>query len=98
MGIFIGGLLVPLAALFWPWLRACRMSLFLPAAALVPAALGAMVFKLIDRLHQSDGTPILLDRPSETIETYLYFFIFAYLLIFARRIKELEMAEGPIPK
>lgn len=98
VGIFIGGLLVPFAALFQPWLRACRMSLFLPAAALVPTALGAMIFKLIDRLHQSNGIPTLLDRPSETIETYLYFFIFAYLLIFAHRIKELEVAEGVIPK
>ena len=32
----------------------------------------------------------LLDRPSETIETYLYVFIVAYLVIFARRIRELE--------
>ena len=97
-GIFIGGLLVPLAALFLPWLRACRASLFLPAAALVPTALGAMIFKLVDRLQQGDHVPTLLFRPSETIETYLYFFIFAYLLLYARRIKELEVAEGVIPK
>ena len=98
IGIFVGGLLVPLAALIWPWLRACRMSLFLPAAALVPAALGVMIFKVIARLHQDAYIPTVLDRPSETVETYLYFFIFAYLLIFARRIKELEVAEGVLPK
>jgi hypothetical protein len=92
--IFIGGLLVPLAALFWPWLRACRVSIFLPPAALVPTALGAMIFKLIDRLQQGGVMPTLLFRPSETIETYLYFFILAYLIVFARRIKELEVAEG----
>lgn len=92
--LFIGGLLVPLAALFWPWLRACRVSIFLPPAALVPTALGAMIFKLIDRLQQGGVMPTLLFRPSETIETYLYFFILAYLLVFARRIKELEVAEG----
>ena len=34
--IFFGGLGVPLAAIFYPWLRACRASLFLPADALVP--------------------------------------------------------------
>ena len=96
--IFIGGLLVPLAALFWPWLRACRLSLFLPAAALVPTALGALIFKLIDRLQQSGYLTTLVFRPSETIELYLYFFVFAYLLIFARRIKELEVAEGALPK
>jgi hypothetical protein len=96
--IFIGGLLVPIAALFWPWLRACRASLFLPAATLVPTALGAFIFKLIDRLQQGGHIPTLLFRPSETIETYLYFFILAYLIVFARRIKELEVAEGVLLK
>ena len=93
IGIFIGGLVIPLAAPFAPWLRAFRMSLFLPPAALVPTALGAVLFKLIDRLHQG-GYSTLVMRPSETIETYLYFFILAYLIVFARRIKELEAAEG----
>lgn len=40
----------------------------------------------------------LVFRPSETIETYLYFFILAYLIVFARRIKELEVAEGVLRK
>jgi hypothetical protein len=96
--IFIGGLLVPLAAVFYPWLRACRASLFLPPAALVPTALGASIFKLIDRLQQGDYVATILYRPSETIETYLYFFVLAYLLVFARRIKALEVAEGALPK
>jgi hypothetical protein len=98
LGIFVGGLILPLAALYYPWLRACRVSLFVPAAALVPTALGASIFKLIDRLQQTGSVPTILQRPSETIETYLYFFIFAYLLLYARRIKELEAAEGALPK
>jgi len=98
VGIFIGGLLVPLAAPFMPWLRAFRMSLFLPAAALVPTALGAIIFKLIDRLQQGDYIPTLVVRPSETIEVYLYFFILAYLIVFARRIQEIEASEGPPQK
>jgi hypothetical protein len=98
LGIFVGGLLVPLAAVFWPWVRANRFSLFLPAAALVPTALGVAFFKSVDKLQQVNAIPHLLQRPAETIETYLYFFIFAYLLVFARRIKELEVAEGVIRK
>ena len=43
LGIAIGGLGVPLAAYFYP-LRACRVSLFLPATALLPTAMGAMFF------------------------------------------------------
>jgi hypothetical protein len=98
LSIFIGGLIVPLAAIFYPWLRACRASLFLPAAALVPTALGATLFKLVDRLQQGGYVGTILQRPSETIETYLYFFILAYLIVYARRIKELEVAEGALPK
>jgi hypothetical protein len=97
IGIVIGGLLIPIAALFFPQVRTNRLSLFLPAAALIPTALGVVIFKILDRLQQGDIVPILLQRPSETIEFYLYFFIFAYLLIYARRIKELEVAEGVIP-
>jgi hypothetical protein len=93
LAIFAGGLIVPLAAAFYPWLRSARLSLFLPAAALVPTALGATIFKVVDRLQQGNHVPTIVYRASETIETYLYFFIFAYLLIFMRRIKELEMAE-----
>src|SRR5262245_27712057 len=95
--IFVGGLLVPIAALFWPWLRACRASLLLPAAALLPTALGATIFKLVDRLQQGGHIPTLLFRPSETIETYLCFFVFAYLLVLARRLTELEVAQGALP-
>ena len=89
VGIAIGGLGVPLAAYFYPWLRACRVSLFLPATALMPVAIGAMFFKLVDRIQQS-GAVRLLDRPSETVETYLYVFIIAYLVVYARRIRQLK--------
>lgn len=34
-----------IAAIFYPWLRACRVSLFLPATALVPTALGAFLYR-----------------------------------------------------
>jgi hypothetical protein len=98
VGIFVGGLLVPLAALFYPWLRACRASLFLPADALVPTALGAFLFKLLDRAQQLGYVDTILQRPSETIETYLYFFILAYLIVYARRLKQLEVSQGALPK
>ena len=96
VGIFTGGLVVPLAAVFYPWLRACRVSLFLPPAALVPTALGPTTFKLVDWLQP--GREEILKRPSETIETYLFFFILAYLIVYARCIKQLEAAEGAPPK
>jgi hypothetical protein len=98
LGILIGGLLVPLAAAFDPRVRANRLSLFLPPAALVPAAIGAAVFKYADILHARNAIDELVGRASETVETFLYFFILAYLIVYARRIKELEVAEHALPK
>ena len=98
LGIAIGGLLVPLAAAFFPAVRANRMSLFLPAAALVPTAIAVFAFKFGDLTQQKGYMGELLLRPSETIEILLYFFILAYLIVYARRIKELEAAEGAMPQ
>ncbi len=98
VGIVIGGLLVPLAASFYPWISANRFSLFLPAACIVPTALGAMLFKLIDKLQQNiDGLEIA-GRPSEGTELFLYLFILVYFITYARRLKELEIAEHALPK
>jgi hypothetical protein len=93
--IAIGGLGVPLGAVFYPALRACRISLFLPPPALVPTSLGAIGFKLVDHRQQSGYLTGFLHRPSETIETYLFFFVLAYLLVYARRIRELEIEVRP---
>jgi hypothetical protein len=94
LGVVIGGLLVPLAAAFDPRVRTNRFSLFLPPAALVPAALGTIGFKVLDMLYQRLYVGELLQRPSEVIENYLYFFILAYLIVFTRRIHALEAEQG----
>jgi hypothetical protein len=70
--------------------------LFLPAAALMPAAIGAW-WKCSDMLYAGGTIPELIGRPSETIETYLYFFVLAYLIVFARRIHALENEGEPSP-
>jgi hypothetical protein len=93
VGILIGGLLIPFAAMLDRRVRANRLSLFFPAAALIPAAVGSMAFKLIDVLYQKSDMGELIQRPSETIELYLYFFILAYLIVFTRRIHALEAEE-----
>jgi hypothetical protein len=90
IGMVIGGILIPIAAAFAPRIRANRLSLFLPPAALMPSAIIAMAVKLADLLLQKGYVGELMQRPSETIENYLHFFIFAYLLVFSRRIREIE--------
>jgi hypothetical protein len=98
MGVFAGGLVVPLLCAYAPWLRKSRLALFLPAAALLPTALFASLFKLPDVLGEYRAMSFgVAARPSEAVEFYLYFFIVAYLIVFERRIAALE-SEGPRPK
>ena len=52
IGVFIGGLLVPLVAVFDPRVRANRLSLFLPPSSLVPAAIAVFAFKYLDVAQQ----------------------------------------------
>ncbi|HET7211506.1 MAG TPA: hypothetical protein VFI85_07170 [Methyloceanibacter sp.] len=92
IGVVAGGLLVPILCAYVPWLRQSRMALFLPAAALVPAALLAVLFKGAAALAKySEAGVTVAARPSEAVEFYLYFFMMAYLIIFERRIRELEI-------
>jgi hypothetical protein len=89
LGVLIGGILIPAAAWFRPEIRASRVALFIPAAALVPTALLAAGFKLLDEARAA-GALHAFERPSEMIESYLFFFILAYLIVFTRRIGELK--------
>jgi len=90
IGILVGGIILPLLALFYPAIRANRWSLFIPAIAILPAALGAALFKGMDALQKKLEIPSLVQRPSEATESFLYLFLLFYLILFARRIFELE--------
>ena len=91
IGVAAGGLLVPILCAYAPWLRQNRMALFLPAAALVPSALLAILFKGAAALAKYSAVGVgIAGRPSEAVEFYLYFFMMAYLIVFERRIRELE--------
>ena len=96
-GVFVGGLLIPLAAWFFPIVRRNRWSLFLPAAALVPAALGWALFRGVNQVTKIFGES-LVPRPSESVETFIYLFLLFYMIVFARRIRELESSEDAIPR
>ena len=53
-----------------------------------------MGVKLADMGFQKGYMGELMQRPSETIESLLYVFILAYLVVFARRIREIEREEA----
>jgi hypothetical protein len=94
IGVFVGGLLVPVVAAFDPRVRANRLSLVLPPAALVPTALAVFAFKYLDVAQQKGYLHTLVQRPSEAVEFYLYFFVLAYLVLFERRIREINTQDG----
>jgi len=66
------------------------VALFLPSAVLIPATLFMLAFKIDGTASKWTGHALFAARPSEAVEFYLYFFIFAYLVIFERRIREIE--------
>jgi hypothetical protein len=92
LGILFGGIIIPIISLFAKGIRQNRFSLFIPARAMFPVALGALVFKPHERLVEADLIEPLVFRPSEVSETYYYMFILFYLVVFARRIREIEHA------
>lgn len=92
--IFGGSLALSLAAAFTGGVRRNRWSLFIPAIALVPTALGVLLFKLTATFANEFGTAPLVFRPAESTETFMYLFIVFYLMTFARRIRALEAWEA----
>jgi len=90
MGVLIGGLIIPVLAQFRRRTRRNRWSLFFPADAMVPTALCALFFKAVDKVLNTFHVAAVVPRPSEAIEFFLYLFILFYLIVFTRRIKELE--------
>jgi hypothetical protein len=93
IGVLIGGLIVPAVCAYMPRLRQSRLALFLPSAALVPTALLMLLFKFDSSFAKYLGEGSVAARSTEAVEVYLYFFVFAYLAIFERRIGELEAAQ-----
>jgi hypothetical protein len=96
VSILVGGLILPLLAFFKPAIRANRWSLFIPAFAVVPTVLGAILFKSTDALQKKLAIPSLVMRPSEATEIFLYLFLLFYLILFTRRITELEREAGKL--
>ena len=90
LGILTGGLTLPLLAHYYPVIRANRWSLFIPPGAILPIALGAALFKGVDAMKKTLHIPVPVQRPSEVTEFYLYLFLLFYLIMFTRRINELE--------
>lgn len=90
IGVFGGGIWFPLAARYWPQIRNSRLSLFLPNAVMLPTVLTGFAFKVADEFDRAGYNNLLVGRPSEATETYIYFFMLAYLIVFTAHVDQLE--------
>ena len=87
LGVFAGGILIPLAALRWPWIRRSRPAIILPPMICLPSALIAEFARMSERaLDAFAGGVQLYYRASEVQETYFYLFILLYLIALRRRL------------
>lgn len=87
IGVIVGGIVIPLLALWRPAIREGRFALFLPPLACLPSALVAELGKIWERLQSLglwDAT--LFYRASEVQELYFSLFILFYLMVFRQRV------------
>ena len=88
LGIVIGGIVIPLAALKWPAIRRVRFGIILPPMLCLPSTVLAELTRLSERVLDvvQPGTQ-LFTRASEVQETYFYVFILLYLIVLGRRLR-----------
>jgi hypothetical protein len=96
IGVIVGGILIPLAALARPALRDGRFSIFLPPLVCLPVAVIGEVARFWERL-QAHGLWefTLFYRASEVQELYLSLFILFYLMVFRSRVLARRVAGLP---
>ncbi len=87
LGVVVGGILIPLAALRWPRIWRSRLAIILPPTICLPSALLAEFARLSEDVPGAwGGATVVFQRPSEVQETYFYVFILLYLVVLRRRL------------
>ncbi len=88
LGVIVGGIVIPLAALRWPAIRRARLAIVLPPLLCLPSAVIAEAVRMSGRAlgALAPGTT-LFERASEVQELYFYLFILLYLMVLRRRLR-----------
>ncbi len=89
LGVIVGGIAIPLAALRWPAIRRARLAIILPPFLCLPSAVIAEAVRMSERALSAlaPGT-MLFERASEVQEFYFYLFILLYLIALRRRLHD----------
>jgi hypothetical protein len=88
LGVIVGGILIPLAALRWPGMRRGRFAIVLPPFVCLPSAVIAEFARMTERaLDAFAPGAMLFSRASEVQELYFYLFILLYLIVLRQRLR-----------
>ena len=88
LGVIIGGIILPLVALWRPALRSGRFAIVIPPFICLPTAVLAELVRLPERLGESSGTDYgIFYRSSEMQEMFFFIFTLMYLIVLRRRLK-----------
>ncbi len=86
-GVILGGIVIPLAALWRPQIRRMPGAVILPPLHCLPAAALAEFARFSERILDALGTQVYpFHRPSEVQELFFYIFILLYLITLHRRL------------
>jgi hypothetical protein len=90
IGVFIGGILIPLAATQRPAIRSSRFAVILPSLRSLPCAAIAIAVRITKNIqvHILGGEFPLSARGGEIAELFLYLFILLYLVELRARLLE----------
>ncbi len=87
LGVIVGGILIPLAALRWPAIRRARLAIILPPFLCLPSAVIAEAVRMSERaLDALAPGSAWFERASEVQELYFYLFILLYLIALSRQL------------
>ncbi len=86
VGVFVGGLLIPLLMRFKSaWVPPKFNTIYPPAILGVTAAL-ALTAKIIENVDKALDDIVIMERASEITELYLFYFVLLYLVVLRRRV------------
>ncbi|MEQ8354349.1 MAG: hypothetical protein RH942_02330 [Kiloniellaceae bacterium] len=96
IGVIVGGIVIPLLALWRPSIREGRLALFLPPLACLPVAIVCEVGKIWERLQELGLWEVaIFYQASEVQELYIPLFIVFYLIVFRKRLLARRLAGLP---
>ncbi len=85
LGVYIGGLLIPLLLIYRPALLPEKFSMIYPTRDFILTAGICLLIKIFDKIGDATDSH-LLGRNAESEELFLFYFVLLYLLLMKKRL------------